>query len=109
MNGQRLRSALEKLVQRNNYPDGHVMTSALELLLADHPAEPVGVSDEAVEAAYEALTDGGIAPEERTRAALEAAQPFMQPQVVASRPTKCANCEAETFTCAACGARLEEY
>lgn len=35
------------------------------------------IPDEAVQAAYEALCDPDIGPEERTRAALEAARPFM--------------------------------
>lgn len=61
----------------------------------DSEAEPVGVSDEAVAKASEVV--GAAAPDlaaypdrlaYATRAALEAALPFMQPQVVASRPTR---------------------
>lgn len=60
-----------------------------------HFVEPVGVSDEAVEAGasklYERLFHLGITmteAESATRGALEAAQPLMQPQVVASLPTR---------------------
>ena len=67
----------------------------------DYAAEPVGVSDEAVEAAAVATNEHRGTQHRcacgwryssadqhamhRARAALEAAQPFMQPQVVASR------------------------
>lgn len=53
-------------------------------LLAKHPAEPVGVSDEAVEAGVAAWATAGAVASVQIRAALEAARPFMQPQVVAS-------------------------
>lgn len=52
----------------------------------------VGVSDEAVEAAKRAHDRSASASHRNSlapmRAALEAAQPFMQPQVVASRPSR---------------------
>lgn len=83
------------------------LAAEVRRLRAIHPAEPAGVSDEAVEAAAKALhihdkldpwnddgcnDNGGGAftschdwTIQGARAALEAAQPFMQPQVVASR------------------------
>ena len=65
--------------------------SALCTIHNPKPAEPAGVSDEAVEAAEQAMR-GHDCHEivnrnipHLARVALEAAQPFMQPQVVASR------------------------
>ena len=62
---------------------------AVRELLAAHPVEPVGVSDEAVEAAQAAWTAAYWKPEparvDWMRAALTAALPHLQPQPVASR------------------------
>ena len=133
-----LRDALEKLEAycadeaRQPNPDCALsyadLRGKLNAVLTEHPAEPVGVSDEAVRAAARGMqpTAGnhqvncptymlqpfsectcGIWANAvfRARAALEAALPLLgtRPQ-----PTLCANCEATTFACTACGARLEE-
>ena len=95
-----LRDALEGLLRdRAVKSKGTVPCHQLRELLAAHPAEPVGVSDEAVEAAAEhfqqfILNSPSWEDEtkkhlwrECSRAALEAAAPFLQPQVVASLPT----------------------
>jgi hypothetical protein len=97
-----LRDALEKLAdeyEADARADGglayHRVVGQLRKLLAAHPAEPVGVSDEAVvtpEMVMAAATaigakyghDGAMYCADAERA-LEAARPFMQPQVVASR------------------------
>lgn len=118
-----LRDALEKLLSDwRELSTGYEPYRDLRAVLAAHPAEPVGVtsqqqdactcpnfagfctahfvepvgvSDEAVEAGasklYERLFHLGITmteAESATRGALEAAQPLMQPQVVASLPTR---------------------
>lgn len=107
-----LRDALEKLVeewrwqgdmkpwQEGGGPDAYEgglddAAAKLRAALAAHPAEPVGVSDEAVESAVAAFRDAhaeGVIVgrhEKAIRAVLEAATPFMQPQVVASpRPVE---------------------
>lgn len=88
-----LRDALEQVLAST---DGWAVSNETLLdLLRAHPAEPVGVSDEAVVAGriafYEHPASHGMnskAQDRAIRAALEAAQPFMQPQVVASLPTQ---------------------
>jgi hypothetical protein len=119
MGDQSLRDALEKvLVELKSAVDADYLgathgvvlepstaESVIEMLEATRSAEPVGVSDEAVEAAARAAWNhrtgvtgvpwdearaahgDGLDPFlEQQRAALEAAQPFMQPQVVGTRP-----------------------
>lgn len=102
MSEQSLRDALEALAADYATIDAEQITD----LLAAHPAEPApaclgdgvctnprcprhGVggspSDGAVEAAWEALSDGDIAPEEKTRAALEAAYSVDAPRLLLDR------------------------
>lgn len=114
-----LRVALEKLatavqvvdaygddVPRQSFWD---LFGAASAVLAAYPAEPAGVSDEAVEAAAQAYWDTrfagarfGVTNEaiEGMRAALEAAQPFMQPQVVGTGVDSTLN------TCPGCGVKV---
>ena len=89
-----LRDALEKRLETlpvmlfdNGYPTQALPKSELIDLLALKPAEPVGVSDEAVEAAAKAVSVDWQNYVASMRAALEAAQ-RVQPQVVVSRPTR---------------------
>lgn len=89
-----LRDALEPLIARSEATGARidVQLALFHELLArpESAAEPVGVSDEAVEAAVVAYQKAGISVpwNFQMRPAIEAAAPFMRPQVVASRPTQ---------------------
>lgn len=90
------------------------------VVIPGYLAASVGVSDEAVDKAARLLFDAEWRegdwyweqyPEPNrwqmlARQILDASAPLLgtRPQ-----PTKCENCEATTFACTACGARLEEY
>lgn len=123
-----LRDALERICDDYSAVDTEMLRETLDA----HPAEPVGVSDEAVRIAvrnkiadwygahYDAdhdffyeKDDFGVQSDE-DESATDAYRGLVWTLEAASllgtrpQPTKCANCEAETFVCGACGARLEE-